>query len=267
LDIYFNARISISFKFDFMSDSDQGDALFAARNPIFATTHWSVVLQAGESRSPQASAALEKLCRIYWYPLYAFIRRKGRTEEDAKDLTQQFFARLLERKDFQTVDARKGKFRTFLLTSLTHFLSNERDYVHAAKRGGGQAIISLDAVTAEELHRLEPATDLSPDKLFDQRWAMTLLGEAVAQLREEMVAAGKCEQFEQLKSFLTDEAGDGEYAAVAQRLGSTSQSVAVMVHRMRQRYGELVRAEVAHTVSSPTEVEEEMRHLYAALNP
>ncbi len=267
MHICFNAaRISIPFRLDLMSDSDQGDAMFAARNPVFATTHWSVVLQAGESHSPQGSAALEKLCRTYWYPLYAFVRRKGRTEEDAKDLTQQFFARLLERKDFQTVDARKGKFRTFLLTSLTHFLSNERDHAQAAKRGGGRTNIPLDGITAEELHRLEPASDLSPDKLFDQRWAMTLLGEAVSQLREEMVAAGKGAQFEQLKSFLTDEAGDGEYAAVAQRLGSTSQSVAVMVHRMRQRYGELVRAEVAHTVSSPTEVEEEMRHLYAALN-
>lgn len=250
-----------------MSDSDQGDALFAARNPVFATTHWSVVLQAGESHSSQSSAALEKLCRTYWYPLYAFIRRKGRTEEDAKDLTQQFFARLLERKDFQSVDARKGKFRTFLLASLTHFLSNERDYAQAAKRGGGATIISLDAINAEQWHRFEPVSELSPDKLFDQRWAMTLLEQAVSQLREEMMAGGKAGQFEQLKTFLTHEPRASDYAAMAERLGGTNQSIAVTVHRMRQRYRELVRAEVANTVSSPIEVEEEMRHLYSALNP
>jgi RNA polymerase sigma-70 factor (ECF subfamily) len=187
-------------------------------------------------------------------------------EEDAKDLTQQFFARLLERKDIQRMDARKGKFRTFLLTALTHFLANERDYQQAAKRGGGKTIISLDAIAAEQWQALGPVSHLSPDKLFDQRWAMTLLGQAVLQLREEMGAAGKAQQFAQLKGFLTEEPGEGEYATAAQRLGCTSHLVAVAVHRMRQRYRELVRAEVAHTVSNPMEVEEEMRHLYAALN-
>jgi len=248
-----------------MSDSDQGDALFAARDPVFATTHWSVVLQAGESHSAQGSAALAKLCRIYWYPLYAFIRRKGHTEEDAKDLTQEFFARLLERRDFQRVDARKGKFRTFLLTSLTHFLSNERDHANAAKRGGGRAVISLDAIPPEQFQRFEPTSDLSPDKLFDQRWAMALLEAAVLQLRVQMNATGKLGQFEELKIFLTTEPRDGDYTAVAQRLGCASQSVAVTVHRLRQRYRELVRAEVANTVSSPLEVDEEMRHLQAVL--
>jgi len=249
-----------------MPDPEERNALFGAVKPVFATTHWSVVLQAGESQSSQGTAALEELCRTYWYPLYAFIRRKGRTEEDAKDLTQQFFAGLLERKDIQRIDARKGKFRTFLLTALTHFLANERDYQQAAKRGGGKTIISMDAITAEQWRRLEPASQLSPDKLFDQRWAMTLLEQAVSQLREEMCALGKAEQFAELKGFLTDEPSDGEYTSAAQRLGSTSHSVAVAVHRMRQRYRELVRAEVAHTVSSPMEVEEEMRHLYVALN-
>jgi RNA polymerase sigma-70 factor (ECF subfamily) len=248
-----------------MTDPDQNDAMSARQNPVFATTHWSVVVQAGAGHSSAGSAALEKLCRTYWYPLFAFIRRQGRTEADAKDLTQQFFARLLERQDFQTVDARKGKFRTFLLAALTHFLSNERDFAQAAKRGGGKRIISLDAIPAEQLHRVEPATDLSPDKLFDRRWAITLLEQAVAQLREEAVTAGKAGQFEQLKTFLTNEPQDGEYAAVAEQLGSTNQAIAVAVHRMRQRYRELVRAEVAHTVSSPLEVEEEMRHLFAAL--
>lgn len=250
-----------------MTDSDQGEVALELPKPLFATTHWSVVVQAGESHSTQSASALEKLCRTYWFPLYAFIRCRGRSEADAKDLTQQFFARLLERNDFHAVDARKGKFRTFLLTSLTHFLSNQRDYTQAAKRGGGKAIIALDAITEEQWQRLEPATDLTPDKLFDQRWAMTLLEQAVSQLWEEMAAVSKVEQFEQLKTFLTNEPQEGEYAVVAERLGSTSQSVAVAVHRMRQRYRELVRAEVAHTVSSPLEIEEEMRHLYAALNP
>lgn len=257
----------LGFGRDAMTDSDTGNASSGTRNPVFATTHWSVVLKAGEDISPAGTVALEKLCRTYWFPLFAFLRRKGHPEEDAKDLTQQFFTRLLERKDFQTLDARKGKFRTFLLASLTHFLANERDHAQAAKRGGGRIPISLDAISPEQFQRLEPATNLSPDKLFDQRWAMTLLEEAVGRLRAEMVRADKGVQFEQTKSFLTDDPRDGDYATVAERLGVPSQSVAVLVHRLRQRYRELVRAEVANTVSSPTEVAEEMRHLYAALNP
>lgn len=233
---------------------------------LFATTHWSVVLQSGEAHPDRSTAALEQLCRTYWFPLFAFLRRKGYPEEDAKDLTQQFFARLLERKDFQTADARKGKFRTFLLASLTHFLSNERDRAQAAKRGGGKTILSWDSMPPEQFHRYEPATHLAPDKLFDQRWAMRLLEEAVLRLQLEMSEAGKASIFEQLKMLLTAEPRDGEYATVAERLGCTPQSIAVMVHRMRQRYRELVRSEVANTVSSPTEVEEEMRHLSAALN-
>ena len=250
-----------------MRDPDQGGALFAERKPVFATTHWSVVLQAGESASSQGAVALEKLCRTYWYPLYAFIRRQGHAEADAQDLTQEFFARLLAGNTFRTVDARKGKFRTFLLAALGHFLANAREHAQAAKRGGGQTIISLDVITAEQLHRLEPASDLSPDKLFDQRWAMTLLEVAVGQLQEEMATTGKGRQFEALKPFLTNEPSDGEYAIIGRRIGSPGPSVAVTVHRLRQRYRELVRTAVAHTVSSPTEVEEEMRHLYAALHP
>ena len=238
----------------------------SATGGMFATTHWSVVLQAGDGRSSQSSAALEKLCRTYWFPLYAFLRRKGHVEADAKDLTQAFFETLLERKDFQTVNRSKGRFRTFLLVSLNHFLSNERDHARAAKRGGGRTILSLDAIPPEQFHRYEPASDLSPDKLFDQRWAMTLLEEAVARLESEMATDGKLRQFGTLKMFLTNEPRDGEYALAAKQLGTTNQSVAVAVHRLRQRYREIVRAEVANTVSSPTEVDEEMRHLYAALN-
>lgn len=250
-----------------MAESDPSEALGGARALVFATTHWSVVLQAGGQTSSQSSAALEQLCRTYWPPIYAFLRRKGHREDEAKDLTQGFFRQLLERGDFQRVEARKGKFRTFLLASLSHFVSNERDFASAQKRGGGRAILSLDELSPEQFQRLEPASDLSPDKLFDQRWALTLLETAVGRLREELRAADKQSQFECLKQFLTTEPDEGDYAAAAQQLVTTSQAIAVMVHRMRRRYCELVRAELANTVSSPTEVEAEMRYLLIALNP
>lgn len=249
-----------------MTDSGEQSPTYLEGNPAFLTTHWSVVLAAGRESSSAGAAALEQLCRTYWYPLFAFLRRKGLAEEDAKDLTQQFFTRLLERNDFCGVEARKGKFRTFLLTSLTHFVSNERDRAQAAKRGGGRITFSLDAIPPEQFLRVEPASDLSPDKLFDQRWAMTLLDTAVVRLQAEMTGADRAGQFDLLKKFLTEEPAAGEYTELAKRLGNTSQAVAVAVHRLRQRYRQLVRAEVANTVSSPTEVEEEMRHLFAALN-
>ena len=236
---------------------------FAGR---FQTTHWSVVLLAGREPSAGRAAALEKLCRAYWHPIYAFARRKGSGEEDAKDLTQQFFARLLERNDFAGVDPQKGKFRTFLLASFTHFLANEHDRASALKRGGGKIIFSLDELLSDQHNKFEPAGGCSPANLFDQRWAMAVLEQALTRLKTEMSATGKAGQFEGLKTFLTADAGEGEYAAVAQKLGVADSSVAVLVHRLRQRYRELVRAEVAQTVSSPTELEEEMRHLFQMLN-
>ena len=232
----------------------------------FNTTHWSVVLQAGATPSPQRSAALEHLCRIYWPPLFAFIRRKGYGDEDARDLTQQFFARLLERNDFETVHPAKGKFRTFLLAALTHFLSNERDRARAAKRGGGQTPLSLDELTPEQLHGFESAPALPPDKLYDLRWAMTVLDLALHKLRAELADAGKGGQFDRLKQYLTGDAAEGDYAAAAQQLGMTRQTVAVTVHRLRARYRELVRAEVAHTVSNPMDLEDEMRYLHHVLS-
>jgi DNA-directed RNA polymerase specialized sigma24 family protein len=231
----------------------------------FNTTHWSVVLLAGQNESQQSAEALEKLCRTYWPPLYGFIRRQGYSPEDAQDLTQKFFALLLERKDFGAVDPCKGKFRTFLLTSLTHFLANERDWSKAAKRGGGQQIISLNALESEQQYRAEPTVNLSPDKIFDLRWGTTVLEEALRKLQAEMSTEEKSRQFAQLKVYLTDEPGEGDYAAAGTQLGMSRQAVGVAVHRLRQRYRELVRAEVAQTVASPLEVEEEMRHLYEAL--
>jgi RNA polymerase sigma-70 factor (ECF subfamily) len=210
--------------------------------------------------------ALEKLCRTYWSPLYAHIRRKGFGEQDAQDLTQQFFATLLERNDFETVAPSKGKFRTFLLASLTHFLSNERDRARAAKRGGGQSVFSLDERELEHFEQLETVGELTPDKIFDLRWATTVMENALNRLRQEMRSAGKDAQFEELKKYLSEEPCDGGYAASGERLGITAQAVAVRVHRLRGQYRELVRSEVAETVSTPLELEEEMRHLYAALN-
>jgi DNA-directed RNA polymerase specialized sigma24 family protein len=232
----------------------------------FQTTHWSVVLLAAQEQSAGRAAALEKLCHAYWYPIYVFARRKGCGEEDAKDLTQQFFSRLLQRNDFAGVDPQKGKFRTFLLTSFTHFLSNEYDRANALKRGGGNAIFSLDELLSDQLNKFEPAGDCSPANLFDQRWALAVLERALNQLNTEMSAAGKSGQFELLKTFLTADSPEGRQEGLAQKLGVADSSVAVMVHRLRQRYRELVRAEVAHTVSSPTELEEEMRHLFQMLN-
>jgi len=241
------------------------DDLWGGEQSVFSTTHWTVVLKAGDVQTSQGRAALEKLCRTYWRPIYAYIRRNGYSEADGQDLTQQFFTELLRRNDFGRVDAKKGKFRTFLLACLRHFLLNRRDFEQAAKRGGGQDFISFDTMTREELSSCEPRSELSPDKVFDQKWAMRLLEEAVARLQDEMTAAGKTKQFEKLRPYLASEPVDGEYSRIAQELGVAVSTVAVLVHRMRQRCGELVRLEVANTVSSPVELEEEIRHLNEVL--
>ena len=227
----------------------------------FTTTHWSVVRAASES-----APALETLCCTYWYPLYAYVRRRGYHPEEAEDLTQEFFARLLAGKDLAGVDRAKGKFRSFLLAALNHFLANEWDRATAAKRGGNQVLISLDDDNAEERYRREPADETTPEKLFERSWARTLLFEAMAGLRAEYAADGKAQQFEQIRCFLTEEAGAGSYEAVAAQLNTSTGAVAVAVHRMRQRYRELVRREIARTVTTPAELEDEIRHLLDALS-
>ncbi len=232
----------------------------------FDTTHWSVVVLAGKAHLPESTEALEKLCRTYWFPLYAFVRQTGVSEQDAEDLTQQFFARLLEKNYLDTVDQRKGKFRSFLLASLTHFLSNQRDHDRAAKRGSGQTILSLDEIKAESKRYSEPSSTVSPDKIFDLNWAMTVLEQALARMRQEMTADGKGPQFELLKAYLTDDPARGDYETAATSLATTPQTIAVTVFRLRQRYRELVRTEVANTVCNPLEIDEEMRHLSAALS-
>lgn len=223
-------------------------------------------MRAGESQSSERALALERLCGAYWLPIYGFARRRGHGEEDAKDLTQQFFSRLLERNDFAGLDPQRGKFRTFLLTAFTHFLANEFDRASTLKRGGGKTIVSFDELSSEQLGQCDLAADCSPARAFDVRWAQAVLERALARLKEDYAAADKAPHFEMLKDFLTTDANGGDYATVARRLGVADSSVAVLVHRLRQRYRELVRAEVAQTVSSPAELEEEMRHLFDVLN-
>ena len=231
----------------------------------FATTHWSVVLTAGRDASPHAEAALEKLCRAYWRPLYAYLRHRGYSFHDAQDLTQEFFARLLQQNSLGAVDRDKGKFRSFLLASLNHFLANEHDRNNAAKRGGGRWLLSLDDDDARELYAHEPDPSLSPERVYEKRWAITVLEHAFGRLRDESAAAGTSRLFDELKTFLADGTDNGDYPALAAKLGMKANAVAVAVYRLRQRYREIVRGEVAHTVGSPVQIDEEVRHLLAAL--
>jgi RNA polymerase sigma-70 factor (ECF subfamily) len=223
------------------------------------------VLAAKQGETTEAAAALEKLCRTYWYPLYAFLRREGHSPHDAQDLTQEFFARLLQGKFLGNVSPQKGKFRSFLLAALKNFLCDEWDKATAQKRGGGKMVISLDDHNAEELYLLEPEADAPAEELFERRWALTLLARALSGLREEFVATGRMNEFDQLKGFLSTPTADGAYDAVAVKLGLTVDTVGVKVHRLRQRYGELIRVEIAQTVARPAEIENELQHLFNAV--
>lgn len=231
----------------------------------FATTRWSVVMSAGAPDSPRSADALAELCQAYWYPLYAFVRRQGHDAHDAQDLTQEFFARLLEKNYLADVKREKGRFRSFLLSALKHFLANEWDKAKAWKRGGRHEIVHLDAHDAETRYHLEPQEVLSADKVYERRWAMTLLDRVLNRLREEQVASGKEDQFELLKSCLMGERASQPYAELAGQLKMTEGNVKVTVHRLRQRYRELLRAEIAETVASPNDVEVELRHLFTTL--
>ena len=229
----------------------------------FVTTRWSVVLSA-RGDTTRAQSALAKLCTTYWYPLYAFVRRQGYGPHDAQDLTQEFFARLLEKGWLGDVARERGRFRSFLLASMKHFLANEWDRAHALKRGGRTTLLRLDDESAEARYRNEPADQTTAEQLFDRRWALTLLEQVLTRLRAEMEVAGKLPQFEALKFSLMGE--KTAYADVARELGMTEGAVKVAVHRLRERYRALVRAEIADTVASSTEIEDELRHLFAALS-
>ena len=236
------------------------------RSGEFCTTHWSVVLEAGRENSPEAAQALERLCGAYWYPLYAYVRRQGHGPDDAQDLVQEFFARLLERNYLRLADRERGRFRTFLLTSLKHFLINEWNKANRAKRGGGRQIISLDAEKIETRFLAEPADERSPDKAFERRWAKVLLDRVLDELQGEFAAAGRGQVFDELKSFLTGEENEGSYADIGGRARMTEGNLKVTVHRMRRRYRELLRAEIARTVEDPETIDEEIRQLAAALS-
>ncbi len=232
----------------------------------FQTTLWTMVVHAGRSDSTLAREALAQLCQTYWYPLYVFVRRQGYQAHDAQDLTQAFFTRLLEKHALGQVDREKGKFRSFLLASLKNFLANEWDKGQAQKRGGGHEVISLDHDSAESRYGLEPSHYLSPDKIFERRWALTLLEQVLASLRDEYCSDGKADLFEQLKTTLTGESGSVTYAAIAERLGMTEGAIKVAAHRLRHRYRELIRTEIGQTVASADDVDDELRHLLSVLS-
>jgi RNA polymerase sigma factor (sigma-70 family) len=232
----------------------------------FVTTHWSIVLTA-QGESAAAQEALEKLCRIYWWPVYSFIRRQGAGPEEAEDLTQGFFAVLLERRDLQAVRRENGRLRSFFFASLKHFLAKERRRATAIKRGDGRRIIPLDELLARQRADLEPANELSADKIFERRWALTVLDRALARLEDEYRAGGNARLFERLKTLLTDEPDRPSQGEIAYELGMTENAVNQASYRLRQRYRELVRDEIAQTVIAPTDTEDELRHLIAALRP
>lgn len=231
----------------------------------FASTHWSVVLRAGRDSSPESEAALEKLCRAYWLPLYAFIRRQGRTPEEAQDLTQAFFAHLLESGSFTRADPDKGRFRSFLLGALKHFLVNDWQRQQRQKRGGGRVVISLDAADPETQLPIEPVDELTPEMVFEKRWAEAVLRQVLERLRLEFAAGGQAERFDELKVFLAAGQEPASYAEMAGRLGLSEAAVKSAIYRMRQRYGELIRSEIAQTVATPAEVEGELHHLLEVL--
>ena len=235
-----------------------------AAGDIFATTHWTVVLAAGRRSTPQSDRALEELCRTYWFPLYAYVRRRGHSKEDAEDLTQGFFAAFLKRNYLEDVRSEKGRFRAFLLAALKHFLANEYDRAGRQKRGGGVAPLSLDWQDADTRYQIDPPDRLSPDKLYDRAWATTLLGQVITRLRAECAAEGKAAAFEQLKPFLTVGKGDIPYAEAAAKAGLNEGAARVAVHRLRKRYRELLRAEIAQTLTDPADLEEELRALFQA---
>ena len=233
--------------------------------PVFVTTHWSVVLSARQKDSPESAAALETLCRTYWYPLYAYVRRQGHSPPDAQDLTQEFFARLLQKDYLKAAAREKGRFRTFLIVALKRFLANEWDRLRAQKRGGGQPLLSLDTDLAEQRYQVEPVEGASADRIYERRWALTLLDRTMTRLREEFASAGKLEDFNRLKACLTAERGEISYTEIAAALGMTDGAARVAVHRLRKRFREVFREEIAHTVSTSEEIEEEVRHLISVL--
>ena len=227
----------------------------------FATTHWSVVGKAGRTADREAEAALGRLCGEYWPPLYAYVRRHGHSREEAQDLTQEFFARLIGKQYVRQADRRRGRFRTFLLGALKHFLANEWDKLQTVKRGGREAFVSWDALRAEECFVQEPSHDVTAEKAYDRRWAVALLDQALRALRDECAPNGEDPLFNALQGRLVDPEPAAAWGTLAAQLGLSEGAVKMRAHRLRRRFGELLREEVGRTVSTPEELEEELRHL------
>ena len=237
------------------------------RQRWFTTTRWSLILEAADTHSPHAREALQDLCQRYWYPLYAYVRRRGYDPEEAKDLTQGFFAQLLSKSYIKAADPSRGKFRSFLLTSLKNFLANEWDRARAQKRGGGIAPLSLDFEQGENSFQVEAASYTSPDKVYEQRWALTLIEQTLARLAEEMEETDRSSRFNALKPFLTGETSGVRYRDVARGLGMTEGAVKVAIHRLRQRFGALLREQVGQTVGEAAQIDEEIHYLLSAVTP
>jgi RNA polymerase sigma-70 factor (ECF subfamily) len=233
----------------------------------FATTRWSLVLGTAARDAAESRSALETLCRAYWYPIYAYIRRRVGDIHEGQDLTQSFFERLLEKGTIATADPQRGRFRAFLLTACQRFLINEWEKARAAKRGGGRSAVSLDFDLGESRYAVEAVDSLTPERLYEQQWAVTLLGRVLDELRAEYAAKRKETQFERLKEFLSGASRDREYASAAAVLGMTEAAVRVAAHRMRGRYRELLRAEIAQTLENPEDVDDEIRSLFSLLGP
>ena len=241
-----------------------GQTMHTSSGPSqFPTTRWSMIVAAGDPRRKEARSALVSLCENYWYPLYAYLRRRGYQADQAQDLTQEFFTRVLEGRYLDRADPEKGRFRSFLLTSLKYFVADEEDRQRARKRGGGQ-LVPLQFSSGEDRYQREPAHDESPERIFERRWALSVLDRVVEKLRDEFVQHGRPEDFERLKIFLLGQS-DTPYAALAQEMNTSEGALKVAVHRLRKRYRELFRQEIADTVADPAEVESELRYLAAAL--
>ena len=246
------------------ASADQGAKSSQGAPIAFTTTHWSVVLEA-QGPTPAAQAALEKLCRTYWRPIYGFVRRQGTDSEEAKDLTQGFFALLLERRDLNQVRKEKGRLRSYLLTSLKHFLTNERNRAMAIKRGEARRLIPLDQFYEGERNAFEPADTSTPDQIYERRWAWALMDQVMNRLADEYRTKGRAVLFERLKALLTDETDRPSQAQIAEELTMTENAVNQAFHRLRERYRQLLREEIAHTVTAPGDIEDELRHLIAVL--
>lgn len=231
----------------------------------FATTHWTLVIAAGHAASPDAERALAELCETYWFPVYAFIRRGGRNPDDAKDLTQSFFTRVLEKHYFAEARQDRGKFRSFLLTAVTHFLANEHDWHSAKKRGGGQHLLPLQFDDGEQTFLREPVDTITPERLYERRWSLAVIDAAMQRLRKEYEQSDRAELFGRLQPYLTGEE-PASYAELAGELSSTEGALRVAVHRLRRQFASSLRAVVAETVQRPDDVEGELRHLLKAVS-